>query len=370
MKNSELFQFSAQCLALKYLPEQKSSIIEIFRKNSFPKDKFIRMCSNQLILPAVWLNFTNLQTKQLYPTEYQIYINNIVDLNRNRNHNILKQINKICQILLQKNIEPVFMKGTAHLLGGLYSDLCERLIGDIDFLVPEEEYLRAAELLKQAGYFSTLEFYGDLKKLKHYPRLIHNNVEADIEIHRKPVNIDFSNLLSAKEIYKNRIKLAHIENCYIPSAQHQLLQNFIHSQLSNRGHSYIVPRLRDLYDAYLLLNKAGWPKPDLSLQTSKMATEYFRFAETLFKIPNKPDFQPEPLFSYKKRFDFFCNNPRIHLLYIDIQKLKQLIFDRYLKILLQCLYCKEARQYVYCRLISKKWYRLHFFSLIKSFREN
>ncbi|HAQ21344.1 MAG TPA: hypothetical protein DCR40_19255 [Prolixibacteraceae bacterium] len=54
----------------------------------------------------------------------------------------------ITAILNKENIQPVFLKGTANLLDGLYSDVGERMIGDIDFLVKEEDYLKAAELLK------------------------------------------------------------------------------------------------------------------------------------------------------------------------------------------------------------------------------
>ena len=62
----------------------------------------------------------------------------IYGLNRERNIQILQRIDDITAELNKKNIQPVFLKGTANLLDGLYSDLGERMIGDIDFLVKEQ----------------------------------------------------------------------------------------------------------------------------------------------------------------------------------------------------------------------------------------
>ena len=52
----------------------------------------------------------------------------IYDLNRESNQQILRQIDDITAILNKENIQPVFLKGTANLLDGLYSDLGERMM--------------------------------------------------------------------------------------------------------------------------------------------------------------------------------------------------------------------------------------------------
>jgi len=45
-----------------------------------------------------------------------------------------------------------YFKCTANLLDGIYSDVGERMIGDIDFLVKEEDYFRTAAILYGKGY--------------------------------------------------------------------------------------------------------------------------------------------------------------------------------------------------------------------------
>ena len=45
----------------------------------------------------------------------------------------------ISRILYTKNINHVFIKGAAYILGNLYDDIGVRMIGDIDFLI-EKNY--------------------------------------------------------------------------------------------------------------------------------------------------------------------------------------------------------------------------------------
>ena len=44
-------------------------------------------------------------------------------------------------------IEPVLLKGAAHLVGGVYPAPSLRVVGDLDVLVPEERVKTAAETL-------------------------------------------------------------------------------------------------------------------------------------------------------------------------------------------------------------------------------
>ena len=58
----------------------------------------------------------------------------ITDLNRDRNKQIISQAQDLNTLLLNNNITPIFLKGTGNLLEGLYDDIAERMLGDIDFL--------------------------------------------------------------------------------------------------------------------------------------------------------------------------------------------------------------------------------------------
>jgi len=116
--------------------------------STFNIQNFIQLCSDHLIIPAIYLKLKAHDILNDLPEDFIQAFKEIYDLNRERNEQILKQIDDITAILNKENIQPVFLKGTANLLDGLYSDVGERMIGDIDFLVKEEDYLKAAELLK------------------------------------------------------------------------------------------------------------------------------------------------------------------------------------------------------------------------------
>ena len=84
-----------------------------------------------------------------------------------RNEEIIAQAKELNTLLLEHNITPIFIKGTGNLLEGLYEDIAERMVGDIDFLFSKEDYPRAIELLKDNGYPRELKtpIYPGLKTL-------------------------------------------------------------------------------------------------------------------------------------------------------------------------------------------------------------
>lgn len=85
---------------------------------------------------------------QYLPEELVNYMIHITDLNRERNKQIIKQAKEINSLLLANDITPIFLKGTGNLLEGLYADIAERMVGDIDFIVSKTITLIQLNLLK------------------------------------------------------------------------------------------------------------------------------------------------------------------------------------------------------------------------------
>ena len=56
------------------------------------------------------------------------------------------------ELLVANNITPVFLKGTGNLLEELYEDIAERMVGDIDFIVLNVDYLKVTEILLRNNY--------------------------------------------------------------------------------------------------------------------------------------------------------------------------------------------------------------------------
>jgi hypothetical protein len=57
----------------------------------------------------------------------------ITDLNRERNQQTIEQAREIILLLLAYSITHIFLKGTGNLLEGLYEDIAQRMVGDINY---------------------------------------------------------------------------------------------------------------------------------------------------------------------------------------------------------------------------------------------
>ena len=255
MKNSKLYQLAFQCL----INDPSSGFDTFFKNNILPNDeilsKFIRLSSNHLVLPAIFLRLRETGLSDNLPQDLVVHLNEIFLLNFKRNEEILQQIDEINLQLNSSGIVPVYMKGTANLLDGLYSDPADRMIGDIDFLVRDEDFLSTAEIVLKLGYKTDVEIYDDIKTLKDYPRLYRDDVPADIEIHRLPIIPEYADWFGPEIVFNEKKQIHDKINCYVPSDKHKLIQNFVHSQLTNKGHKHRLISLRDLYDCHLLLNR-------------------------------------------------------------------------------------------------------------------
>jgi len=63
------------------------------------------------------------------------HLEDIYTLNRTCNEQILLQVKEINATLNASGISPIYMKGTGNLIDGIYDDIGERIIGDIDFIL-------------------------------------------------------------------------------------------------------------------------------------------------------------------------------------------------------------------------------------------
>jgi hypothetical protein len=236
MKNSELYQLAFQCLLSNEFSgfelEFKSKILS--NENDFLK--FIHISSDHLIIPAVYRRLQKIGLSDELVPELNEHLNELLQLNIKRNNDILQQVNEINLHLNCEGIESVYMKGTANLLDGVYSDFADRMIGDIDFLVREKDYFKTAEVIKKLGYKQDEEkILVELNSLSHYPRLYRHDVPADIEIHRTPVLERYNKRFKSDIIFDKKKSIPVLQNCFVTCDSHKLIQTFIHSQLSNKG---------------------------------------------------------------------------------------------------------------------------------------
>ena len=77
MKQSELFKFACQCLLLDENPELKEGIEEKFISGEVDLDRFVHLCSNHFVLPAIYKRLQSTGLLEFFPDEYADHLKEI-----------------------------------------------------------------------------------------------------------------------------------------------------------------------------------------------------------------------------------------------------------------------------------------------------
>ena len=192
------------------------------------------------------------------------YFQAINAANAARNQGLLEHAEEVVCMLNGIGVEPILLKGAAHLASGLYPDPAMRFMYDIDLLVPDDRALECWFLLLAAGYETCgNERHNRAECLprEEWPAIRRPDREGELEIHRV---VEWNHLLSSPSLYVDARPVAlGGGRARILSATSQLIfalaHPYVHHTVSLRPG---VP-FRDLYDAMLLTRRLGreiqWP---------------------------------------------------------------------------------------------------------------
>jgi len=186
MNSKETLWFIGKCLSLAVHPERALEIQKVLQSGKVSWESLVYQSSNQLVLPALYLNLKRNNLLSYLPEDLVSHFKEITDLNRERNQQIIEQAKEIVKLLNKEGLQPIFLKGTAHLLDGLYNDIAERMLSDIDFLLEEKDARQAWDLLKNNGYIEHNEFStAAFGEHRHLTELIKDGEIASVEVHTK-----------------------------------------------------------------------------------------------------------------------------------------------------------------------------------------
>jgi len=290
-----------------------STLESTLSQPAFNWDVIVKEGSKHLVLPAI---FCRLQSKQLLhvlPADLLSYLENITELNRNRNSSILNQMQSISDLLKQNHINHVFLKGAALLVSNIYEDPAERMIGDIDILIDLNQLDETFELFIKEGYNPIEQTFGNkFSEHKHLPRLTTEKYICAVELHRKlfvnhkDVALENANILKTK---------TNINQFYIPNEQHLLRHNILNYQINDKGQLYNSLNFRSSFDTITLLKKRTL---HLNFEENNTIKNYFRVLSIFFK-----EIRPDTTIKYNIKSSFY------------LFKLKNLKFYRFWNALLR-----------------------------------
>ena len=219
---------------------------------SFDWDTLVELGSRHLILPTLYIRLKQKSLLDVLPFELKEYLEELTNINRNRNLSLLNDANEISRLFQTHKINHIFLKGMALLSANYFKDAGERMIADIDILVDTKDIDKAYQLLLNNEFDSADE--SPLHKYiehKHLPRLIPKEGLAAVEIHRRLFNSRKTNHLLPEDLLLNK-QLTN--GVYIPSNKDLLQHNILNWQINDKGYYYSRIGFRSAYDSLIILN--------------------------------------------------------------------------------------------------------------------
>ncbi len=352
MNYKETLFFVGKCLTITHEKHNRDLVEQELKSNTVNWDNVVKLSTSHYVFPTLYCNLKRANFLDYLPEDLVTYMQHITDLNRERNEQIIKEAKEINELLLSYNIIPIFLKGTGNLLEGLYEDVAERMVGDIDLLFEQKNCTSAFRILQENGYTHKVsELFNDHR---HLPRITHAKKIAAIEIHKQMLRIEKSSFFNHSSI-KN--KLQTINNTTFLSFSDQIKLT-VYSKLINDD-AYLTKKinLRAAYDVFLLDKKL---ETNSIIQDTKLFKELNAGLELYNTIlPSFKNIEFKSTKSSKKYLKKYLKNLN-NSFYKNIKAtfLKYYIFykDR-IVIIFKAFYKKSYLLFVWSKITDYNWYK-------------
>lgn len=355
MTYKETLFFIGKCLTIGHEKQNKMIVEEELKSGKTDWDSVVKVSTAHYVFPALYCNLNRANFLHYVPEDLVAYMQYITNLNRERNQQIIDQAKEINTLLVANNIAPIFLKGTGNLLEGLYEDIAERMVGDIDFIFSKTNYTKAIEILTSFGYSKVHDTTYDFPQFKHYPRLQKKNNIAAIEIHKELLIEKYADEFNYKMAKKDS---QVVNDVNLMSFDNQLALSIIANQINDGGFHFKNIALRNAYDVFLLSKKTD----------SKNAFEAFInlknplncFLASCFEVFCKPVSlqynSTKEIEIYLRIFNENLNND--HLRNKHRKKTERKIFiQSRLNIIYKSIFDKAHRTWLIKRTTDKNWQR-------------
>jgi putative nucleotidyltransferase-like protein len=244
----------------------------------------ISLADRHLLLPALWKSLCRKDLIHALEPSVRDFLNEIHSMNVGRNSRIRSQAIEIVHALSNAGIASVLLKGAAFLFESAPKDLGERMMLDLDVLVPESDLAHSITLLSNLGYVPV----GNQKLVHHHPPLVRQGDIATVEIHWHIC--EDPKLLPAEDVFSERMILNAGSSCLcIPSPMHRVIHNLFHAAVQDGEFVGGVISLKALYDLIRIddahHHAIDWQTVDRSMRSCGFGREleaHIYLAERLF----------------------------------------------------------------------------------------
>jgi hypothetical protein len=253
----ETLFFIAKCLTISLEEKNRDEIEIILKTTDVDWDAVVKVSTAHYVFPVLYCNFKRADFLKYLPADLVEYMIHITNLNRDRNTQIIQQAKDLNSLLLENGVRPIFLKGTGNILEGLYKDVGERMVGDIDFMFSEEDFFKAIDILKKDNYSKSESELDYFQGFRHYSRLVKPANIAAVEIHKEVTLQKYRGEFNCEMTSKDA---QQINDFSVLSFENQLSLSIITSQINDYGFEFNRFSLRNAYDVFLLSKKVDTKK--------------------------------------------------------------------------------------------------------------
>ncbi|MCG8688375.1 MAG: nucleotidyltransferase family protein, partial [Desulfobacterales bacterium] len=178
------------------------------------------------------------------------------DHSRRLNERVRQEALEVAKSLNDIGVTPVFMKGGAHLLSGLYRDMAQRQMADLDILVPADRIDDSVTALAARGITPFNDY--EHPRSHHHRPLGRADLPVPIELHREVLAFPYGRILTADEMLTSAMPLEVEETrVAVPSPTCAMIHSIAHAQRGDHACLFGRIDLRGLLDIALIAEAHG-----------------------------------------------------------------------------------------------------------------
>jgi hypothetical protein len=190
-----------------------------------------------------------LRTSEALPADVRDYFGAVLQLNAERNAQLVGLLARATAALNGAGIVPVALKGAANLLDNLFPEPGARLLGDLDIVVPHARAQDALAALLSLGLQQT----GDGSE-HHFPMLIDTVNGGGIELHWRIMPARYMSVIDPADFSTNvRMTVLDGTTLALPSPRGRIAHNIAHTALHHAAFAANELDLRQLLDLAMLV---------------------------------------------------------------------------------------------------------------------
>ena len=354
MTYKEVFFFIAKCLTISHEEINKKIVESRIKNQTVDWELVTKISTKHYVLCALYCNFKRNKLLKYIPDDMVNYMSYITNLNKKRNFKILQQVGDINRLLISHDVNPIFIKGSGNIIEGLYLNISERMIGDIDFICSKENYEKSINLLKENGYSLVSNEKNIFPEFKHYHRMIKKDGVAAVEIHKELTIEKYCDEFNYNIIKDN---IQNINKIRVLGFEDQFYLSIMSNQIDDNGFEYKYLALKNAYDAFLLSKKFKTDELFLIFKKLKNPLNCFlTVANYSFgKIRRIPYIKTAETDKYLSRFLSLISNKKMRESNYKIRS-KIIYIKMVLNFIFRAFYIKENRLYLQKRVFNKNWF--------------